>query len=76
MAGLANDIYYEQYRECAALYNEKKWEECTKVALRNMANHTMPRYLQVKTLLMLVGAEERSWYKAEVGHQHYCPETI
>jgi hypothetical protein len=76
MSGLAHDIYYEQYQECAALYNERKWKECTKVALRNMATHTMPRYLQIKTLLVLIGAEEHSWYKAEVGRHHCCPPEI
>jgi hypothetical protein len=75
MSGLAHDIYYEQYQQYAALYDGKKWEECTKVALRNMANCTMPRYLQIKTLLVLIGAEKHSWCKAEVGHHHHhhCP---
>jgi hypothetical protein len=73
MSGLQHDIHYERYRECAALYNEKKWKECTEVARRNMAYCTMPRYLQVKTLLVLIGAEEHSWYKAEVDHHHHCP---
>jgi hypothetical protein len=72
MSGLQHDIHYERYRECAALYNEKKWKESTEVARRNMAYCTMPRYLQVKTLLVLIGAEEHSWHKAEVGRQHYC----
>ena len=66
MAGLAHDIYYEQYQQCAALYDEGKWEECTKVGLRNMADWTMPRYLHIKTLVLMIGAEEYSWYKAEV----------
>lgn len=66
MAGLARDIYYEQYQECAALYDEKKWEECKKVGIRNMADCTMPRYLHIRTLILIAGAEEYSWYKGEV----------
>lgn len=70
MAGLARDIYYEQYQECAALYDEKKWEECKKVGIRNMADCTMPRYLHIRTLILLAGAEEYSWYKGEVRYYH------
>jgi hypothetical protein len=73
MAGLARDKYCEQYQQCAALHDEKKWEECTRVGLRNMADCTMPPYFQIKTLILMVGAERDSWYKAEVSQHHYCP---
>jgi len=43
MADLAHDIYYEKYQQRAALYDERRWEECTEIGLRNMANCTMPR---------------------------------
>jgi len=33
MAGLARDIYYEQFHQCAALYDEKKRQECVKACL-------------------------------------------
>lgn len=71
--GLAHNIYYEQYQQCVALYDEKKWEECKKFGIRNMADCTMPPYLHIKTLILMVGAERDSWYKAEVSQHHYCP---
>jgi hypothetical protein len=48
----------EQYQQCRALHDEKKWEECTKVGLRNMADCTMPHYLHIKTLIMMVVQSE------------------
>jgi len=73
MAGLMRDTHYEQYQQCASLYDEEKWEECLTVGLRNMAACTMSRYLHIKTLVLMVGAERYSWYKAEVSHHRYCP---
>jgi hypothetical protein len=73
MSGLPQDIHYEQYQQCASLYDEQNWEECLTVGLRNMAACTMSRYLHIKTLVLMVGAEQYSWYKADAGHHHYCP---
>lgn len=67
MAGLEHDLCFDQYEQCRTLYEQDKYTECTHLGLQNMKDHNMPRYLQIKTLILLVGAENDSWHKAEVG---------
>ncbi|GAB7325351.1 hypothetical protein MBLNU13_g09393t1 [Cladosporium sp. NU13] len=59
------DLYFKQYNECEELYTQEKYTECTKLALYNLTDSTMPRYFLIKTLLLLVGAENDDWHKAE-----------
>jgi hypothetical protein len=62
------DIYFKRYHECEELYMQERYTECTKLATGNLTDHTMPRYFLVKTLSLLVGAENDDWHKAEVCH--------
>lgn len=48
------------------MYDEGKLTECTKLGLSNLSDPEMLRYLQIKTLVLLVGAENDSWEEAEV----------
>jgi hypothetical protein len=66
IADIENNLYLKQYKECEQLYNQGKYTECTSLALYNMTDLTMPRYVEIKTLILLVGAENDSWKKAEV----------
>lgn len=43
--------------------HEKK---CTDHDIRKATDSTMPRYFLIKTLSLLVGAEDDDWEKAEV----------
>lgn len=67
MAGLESELSFEQYEQCRTLDEQEKYTECTNLAFHNMSDPHMPRYLQIKTLILLVGAENFSWHKAEVG---------
>lgn len=61
-----HDHCYKQYLQCQAHYDKGKFTECTKLVLSNLSDPKMPRYLQIKTLVLLVGAENDSWEEAEV----------
>jgi hypothetical protein len=66
MADVENNLYFKQYKECEQLYDQGKYTECTRLPLHNMTDLMMPRYVEIKTLILLVGAENDSWKKAEV----------
>jgi hypothetical protein len=60
------NLYYKQWHECKELYKQAKYTECIKLCLHNMGDPTMPRFFQIKTLLLLVSAEDDDWEKTEV----------
>lgn len=61
--------HFERYEQCRLLYEQEKYAECLKRGLQNMANRDIPRFLEMKTLVLLVGAECESWHKAEVSRR-------
>jgi hypothetical protein len=70
------DPFFKRYHECEELYTQEKYTECTKLALDNLKDYTMPRYFLIKTLLLLVGAENDDWHKAEVCHYRLLATTL
>lgn len=65
MATLAQDIYTDQFNQCRALYDEGRYEECYNLGAHNLSDSSTPRYLKIKTLILLVGAVD-DWHHAEV----------
>lgn len=65
MAHLAKDLYLEVYEECCKLHDQKKWKDCIALCHHNLSDDSMPRFLQMKTLLLLTGAVD-DWRRAEV----------
>jgi hypothetical protein len=65
MDSLEPDRYLELYSECHSLYEQEKWAECFNLGAHNLSDQSTPRYLQIKTLILLVGAAD-DWYTAEV----------
>jgi hypothetical protein len=67
-----HDLQYQQYQQCAELYKQEKFTECTELCSNNMTDINMPRYLQIKTLILMAGVagseddSESGWRKAEV----------
>jgi len=70
------DHYFKQYHECEELYMQEKYTECTKLALYSLTDSSMPRYFVIKTLLLLVGAENDDWHKAEVCRYRLLAATL
>jgi hypothetical protein len=70
------DPYFKRFHECEELCTQEKYTECTKLALDNLKDYTMPRYFLIKTLLLLVGAENDDWHKAEVCHYRLLATTF
>jgi hypothetical protein len=72
----------EQYQQCADLYKQEKYTECTELCLFNMTDPNMPRFLQIKTLVLIAsaaGSEDDSdsgWRKAEVSHTLDLPSCV
>jgi hypothetical protein len=70
----AFDLQNAQYQQCTELYKQEKYTECTELCLSNMADPNIPRFLQIKTLVLIAsaaGSEDDSdsgWQKAEVSH--------
>ena len=60
------DLYAIQFEECYALYQEEKFTECIKAAKFNLSDPTVPRYIVIKTLILIANAED-DWEAAEVG---------
>ncbi|KAK3625670.1 hypothetical protein LTR56_020282 [Elasticomyces elasticus] len=57
-------LYAVQFLEAVQLYNDHKYDECITLARYNLTDPTLPRYYHIKTLLLIVNAEE-DWYPAE-----------
>jgi hypothetical protein len=70
----ASDLQNAQYQQCADLYKQEKYTQCTELCLYNMTDPNMPRFLQIKTHVLIASAadseddSDSGWQKAEVSH--------
>ncbi|KAK6397504.1 hypothetical protein LTR65_006481 [Meristemomyces frigidus] len=61
---MVQSLYSQQYVEAVALFRAGAPDECIELAEHNLTNPTLPRYHQMKNLILIAGAEA-DWYAAE-----------
>ena len=60
------DTHAERHLQCCALFDHRRYQECIQCGLRDMTDNTLPVYFQIKTLILLLKADNCNWDQAEV----------
>ncbi|KAK5131178.1 hypothetical protein LTR08_001264 [Meristemomyces frigidus] len=51
-------LYARHYLDAVGLFDKEKLEQCIELCKYNLTDPTVPRYYQIKNLLLIAGAEE------------------